>query len=131
MCRARLSISFLLCCVVLLSVNLRAQLPKVAKQAPGSLDGQVVSAKGTPVANAQILWNAADGETPHVLHSDTQGRFHIARLRSGLYELRASSGEKWSEWAHNVNVHPSGTTNVTLRLRLSVSLNPSGTLSLA
>jgi len=114
--RTRLSFAFLLCCVVLPSLNLPAQLPKVAKQAPGSLDGQVVSAKGTPVANAQVLWNAADGETPHVLHSDAQGRFHVARLRSGLYDLRASSGEKWSDWTHNVSVHPGGTTNVTLRL---------------
>ena len=114
--RTRLDIAFLLCGAFLLPAGVRAQLPKMAKQAPGSLDGEVVSAKGAPVADAQILWNAADGETPHVLHSDAQGHFHIPKLRSGLYELRASSGGAWSEWAHNVNVRPGGETNVTLRL---------------
>ena len=64
-----------------------AQVPKTAKQKPGGLDGKVVNAKGAPVAGAQILWQAADGETPHVLHSDAQGQFHIESLRSGLYEF--------------------------------------------
>jgi virginiamycin B lyase len=114
--RARLDIVFLLCGAVLLPAWVRAQLPKVAKEAPGSLDGEVVSAKGTPVAGAQILWQAADGGTPHVLHSDAQGRFHIPKLRRGLYELRASDGGASSEWAHNVNVRPGGEANVTLRL---------------
>jgi len=114
--RARLDIALLLCGAAALPANVHAQLPKVAKQAPGSVDGDVVSATGEPVAGAQILWQVADGETPHVLHSDAQGHFHIAQLRTGLYELRASSGGAWSEWAHNVYVRPGGGTSVTLRL---------------
>jgi virginiamycin B lyase len=80
------------------------------------LDGKVVNAKGAPVAGAQILWQAADGETPHVLHSDSQGQFHIESLRSGLYSLRASASGAWSEWEHNVLVRPGNDTSVTLRL---------------
>jgi virginiamycin B lyase len=109
-------IAFFVCCVVLLPAGLRAQYPKVAKQQPGRLDGEVVSSKGVPVSGAQIMWQAADGETPHVLHSDAQGHFHIDPLRAGLYELRASVNGTWSEWEHNVMVRPGVAANVTLRL---------------
>src|SRR5579863_10478332 len=114
--RARRNIAFLLCAAAFVSGGARAQVPKVAKQKPGSLGGEVVNAKGAPVAGAQILWQAADGETPHVLHSDAQGRFRIEQLRSGSYDLRASSGGTWSEWEHNVLVRPGNDANVTLRL---------------
>ena len=115
--RTWMGIVFLLCGVALLPAGLRAQLPKEHKEAPGSLDGEVVDAKDAPVAGAQILWQAADGGRPHVLHSDAQGQFHIASLRAGLYELRASAGGAWSEWAHNVVVRPGEKTKVTLRLK--------------
>ena len=114
--RMRPIIAFLVCAAAFVSTSMRAQAPKVAKQKPGGLDGKVVNAKGAPVAGAQILWQAADGETPHVLHSDTQGRFHIEKLHTGSYDLRASAGGAWSEWEHNLLVRPGNDTNVTLRL---------------
>ena len=116
--RNRLNIAILLCAAASVSAAAWAQVPKsaVAKQKPGGLDGQVVNAKGAPVPAAQILWQAADGETPHVLHSDAQGRFHLAQLRSGFYDLRASAGGAWSKWEHNVLVRPGQDANVTLRL---------------
>src|SRR5271169_4591153 len=114
--RARLNIAFLVCAAAFVPAGARAQAPKTAKQKPGGLDGEVVNAKGAPVAGAQILWQVADGEMPHLLHSDAQGRFHIENLRMGSYDLRASSGGMWSEWEHNVLVRPGNDTNVTLRL---------------
>ena len=116
--RTRLNIAFLLCAAAFVSAGVRAQVPKssVAKQKPGGLDGEVVNAKGAPVSGAQILWQAADGETPHLLHSDAHGRFHIESLRTGFYDLRASASGTWSEWEHNVFVRPGNDTNVTLRL---------------
>ena len=114
--RNRLKIAILLCAALSVSAGARAQVPKTAKQKPGGLDGQVVNAKGAPVANAQILWQVSDGETPHVLHSDSQGRFHVGPLRTGSYDLRASAGGTWSEWEHNVLVRPGGDSSVTLRL---------------
>src|ERR1700751_5354358 len=113
---ALFKIALLLPVGLLLSTSLPAQTPKVAKLKPGTLAGQVVNAKGAPVAGAQILWNASDGRIPHILHSDAQGRFHIPQLRAGFYELRASAGETWSEWEHNVSVRPGAEANVTLRL---------------
>jgi len=103
-----------------------AQMPKVAKQKPGGLDGKVVTAKGVPVADAQILWQVADGETPHVLHSDAHGQFHIEPLRTGFYDLRASANGSWSEWEHNVLVRPGSDTNVTLRLAFKPPVAPIG-----
>jgi len=116
--RRRLKIAFLVCAAALVSAGARTQVPKssVAKQKPGGLDGVVVNAKGAPVAGAQIMWQAADGGTPHVLHSDAQGRFHVGPLRTGSYELRGSASGTWSEWEHNVLVRPGDDTNVTLRL---------------
>src|SRR6202451_343346 len=114
--RSRLHIAFLVCAAALVSTAARAQVPKTAKQKPGGLDGQVVSAKGAPVAGAQILWQAADGETPHVLHSDAQGKFQLESLRTGSYDLRASADGASSEWEHNVLVRPGSVSNVTLRL---------------
>src|SRR5258708_3958390 len=110
------TVVFLLGGAALLPAILLAQLPKVAKKAPGDLDGIVVNAKGAPVAGAQIVWQVADGSRPHAVQSDEQGRFRIARLRTGLYELRASSGDESSEWAHNVLVRPGAASNVKLRL---------------
>jgi virginiamycin B lyase len=113
---SRWNIVLLLGVAAFVCAQARAQVPKRARQKPGSLTGAVVNAKGAPVAGAQILWQAADGETPHVLHSDVHGRFHIDPLRAGLYELRASAHGAWSEWEHNVMVRPGSEANVTLRL---------------
>jgi virginiamycin B lyase len=114
--RSPLKIAILVCAITFVSAGGQAQLPKVAKQKPGGLDGKVVNAKGAPVAGAQVLWQAADGETPHVLHSDAQGQFHIEKMRTGSYDFRASAGGAWSEWEHNIFVGPGHDTNVTLRL---------------
>jgi len=116
--RAHLKFAILICTVAYVPAGARAQVPKssVAKPKPGGLGGQVVNAKGVPVAGALILWQAADGEKPHVLHSDAQGRFHVENLRPGSYDLRASSGGTWSEWEHNVLVRPGDDASVTLRL---------------
>jgi len=114
--RLRLNFAILVCAVAFVSEASLAQVPKAPKLKPAGLDGEVVNAKGAPVAGAQVLWQAADGETPHVLHSDPHGRFHIEPMRPGFYDFRASAGGAWSEWEHNISVRPGGTTNVKLRL---------------
>jgi virginiamycin B lyase len=114
--RACPKIAFLVCTAALVSAGARAQSIKVPKKKPGTLGGEVVNAKGAPVAGAQILWQAADGETPHLLHTDAQGHFYVGTLRTGSYDLRANANGTWSEWEHNVLVRPGDNTNVTLRL---------------
>src|SRR5665213_2292415 len=124
--RARLNLAFLFCAAALVPVGANAQVPKVAKLRPGGVDGEVVNAKGAPVADAQILWQISDGETPHILHSDANGRFHIGPLRMGSYDLRASAGGAWSEWEHNLLVRPATDSNVTLRLVFKAPPPPVG-----
>ncbi len=124
--RARLNLAFLFCGAAFVCAGARAQAPKVAKLKPGGLDGEVVNAKGAPVAGAQILWQISDGETPHILHSDAHGRFHIGPLRVGSYDLRASADGAWSEWEHNVLVRPGNDSSVTLRLAFKAPPPPVG-----
>ena len=92
---------------------------------PGTLTGIVVNAKGARVAGAQVLWQNADGQSIHALHTDAQGRFRIDRLYAGLYDLRATTGTTWSEWERNVLVRPGGETSITLRLVLTAPRGPS------
>ena len=81
-----------------------------------TLEGTVLSDKGAPVAGARILWQTADGRSPHALRSDAQGHFRIRRILPGIYQLRAVTRKASSEWSTNVVVRPGQHTQVTLRL---------------
>jgi hypothetical protein len=87
-----------------------------AKAMDGVLGGIVLNAKGAPVNAAEIFWQTADGKAPHAARTDTGGRFRIANVRQGLYEVRAQAAGMTSEWQHNVVVRPGGEASVTLRL---------------
>jgi hypothetical protein len=87
-----------------------------AKAVDGVLGGIVLNAKGAPVNAAEIFWQTADGKAPHAARTDATGRFHIANVRQGLYEVRAQAAGMTSEWQHNVVVRPGGEASVTLRL---------------
>jgi len=108
--------------LALLPMALCAQYPKVARRPPGGLAGLVLNSKGVPVEGALVLWQVADGDRPHVLHSDAHGRFHVERLHSGLYDLRASKGDIASEWSRNLLVKPGGDTTVTLQLKIAAPM---------
>ena len=87
-----------------------------AKAVDGVLGGIVLNAKGTPVNAAEIFWQTADGKAPHAARTDAGGRFRIAGVRQGLYDVRAQAAGMTSEWQHNVVVRPGGEASVTLRL---------------
>ena len=87
-----------------------------AKAVDGVLGGIVLNAKGAPVNAAEILWQSADGTAPHATRTDASGRFRIAKVRQGLYDVRAQAAGMTSEWEHNVVVRPGGEASVTLRL---------------
>jgi hypothetical protein len=114
--RASFGLVILLWCGSLIPAHLDAQYPKRPKEAPASLGGDVVSAKGAPVARAAVLYQASDGRTPRVVRTDSEGHFRIAEIRAGLYDLRAVKGKVQSEWSHNVLVRPGQQASVTLRL---------------
>ncbi len=114
--RASFGLTILLCYGGLLPAHVGAQYPKRPKEAPASLGGDVVNAKGAPIARAAVLYQASDGRAPRVVHTDPEGHFRIAEIRAGLYDLRAVKGKMQSEWSHNVLVRPGQQTSVTLRL---------------
>src|SRR5262245_54486912 len=107
---------FLLLFAGIAPLCLHAQVPKQARRPPGNLEGWVRSANGTPAANAQVVWQSADGTKPHALRTDSKGYFRISRLRPGLYDLRATLKGESSEWAHNILVRPGSGAEVTVQL---------------
>ena len=90
--------------------------PAAAAPHAGSLNGVVLNDAGTPIPRAEVSWQAADGTRPHSIHTDVNGRFQVNGLRPGLYELRAETGDSWSDWQHNVLVRTGAEASVTLRL---------------
>jgi uncharacterized membrane protein len=93
-----------------------------AKAAPQSsarkatLDGVVLGTDGKPVPNAIVTYQSGAGDTPHAVHTDAHGRFHIVRMRGDNYDLRASSHGKFSSWQKNVMVRSGSTNTLTLQL---------------
>jgi hypothetical protein len=100
----------------LTSLLLLAPILAHSRSVEGVLDGVVLSGKGAPVAFAQVFWQTADGRAPHAVRANGSGRFRIAGLRQGLYEIRAQGLGMTSEWEHNVWVPAGREANVTLRL---------------
>jgi hypothetical protein len=86
------------------------------KTSEGALDGVVLNGKGAPVAFAQVFWQTADGRAPHAVRANGSGRFRIAGISQGLYEVRAQALGMTSEWEHNVWVPAGRAASVTLRL---------------
>jgi len=105
-------------------VLLIAAVCAYGRTAEGVLGGIVLNGKGAPVAAAQVFWQTADGKTPHAVRTDANGRFRIAGLRQGLYELRARASGMSSEWEHNVFVRAGATAGVTLRLSRAATVQP-------
>jgi protocatechuate 3,4-dioxygenase beta subunit len=93
-----------------------ADRPAAAAPRAGSLIGVVLNGAGTPMPRAEVSWQAADGTRPHSIHTDVNGRFQVTGVRPGLYELRAETGDMWSDWQHNVLVRTGAEASVTLRL---------------
>lgn len=102
--------------IVLLALAACAGVIGYAKTVDGVLGGVVLNAKGAPVKAADVFWQTADGKAPHAVHTDASGRFRIAGVRQGLYDVRAQAAGMTSVWEHNVVVRPGGEASVTLRL---------------
>jgi protocatechuate 3,4-dioxygenase beta subunit len=90
-----------------------------APQAPGlgTVGGQVLGPNGKAVDGARVTLQSSEGRNPQTTETNAQGHFWFPSLPSGLYDLRAYSNGRLSEWRHNVWVNRGKQTNVTLRLR--------------
>lgn len=83
----------------------------------GTVGGEVVDAKGTPVANAIVTLQSSEGSHLQTAATNQDGRFWFASLPEGQYSVRASDHGRVSEWRQNVWVSPGRQINVTLHLR--------------
>ena len=108
------ALSFMAVMLLALAVapNLAAQ-----RKSGAVLSGVVLGPDDKPVAHAAVTYQSAAGMAPHVVRTDSQGRFTITHLRSNdIYDLRASGKGVFSEWEKNVAVRSGHTKSVTLRL---------------
>jgi hypothetical protein len=87
------------------------------KKGGAVLSGVVLGPDDKPVAHASVTYQSAAGLAPHVVRTDAQGHFTIAKLRSNdIYDVRASGKGVFSEWEKNVTVRAGHTKSITLRL---------------
>lgn len=81
-----------------------------------TLSGMVIGPDDKPVAHASVSYQSANGSAPHVVHTDSQGRFTIPKLKADIYDVRASGKGVFSDWEKNVNLRPGQTKSLTLHL---------------
>ena len=87
-----------------------------AQQKPGSVSGVVQSADGKPVPNARVFLQPGDGRAAVTTPTDDAGQYRFAKVKPGVYELRAQSGGAWTELERNVSVRRSEEVCVKLTL---------------
>lgn len=87
-----------------------------AQQHTSTLEGLVLGPDNRPVANASVTYQSGGGVAPHVIHTDSHGRFSVPKLRADIYDVRASAEGMYSDWKKNVNLRPGQITTLILRL---------------
>jgi Carboxypeptidase regulatory-like domain len=112
---SNLSRLVLIALVMLSAVTVSRANPQASARR-ASLDGVVLGSDGKPVANAIVTYQSGAGDTPHAIHTDLHGRFHILKMRGDNYDLRASAHGKYSSWQKNVMVRAGAKNTLTLQL---------------
>jgi carboxypeptidase family protein len=82
----------------------------------GTVGGKVLGPDGQTVAGARVTLQPSDGGPPETTVTNTQGQFWFPMLAKGLYDLRAYSKGRVSDWRKNVWVEPGHQTTITLSL---------------
>ncbi len=80
------------------------------------LTGVVIGPNDKPVARAAVSYQSSGGNFPHVVHTDSHGRFFIGKLAADNYDVRASANGIFSDWEKNVTLHAGQTRSITLQL---------------
>src|SRR5258708_37302494 len=104
--------------VIFLLALVTARGVSAAPQSKGSstLSGVVLGPDDKPVAHASVSYQSSAGVAPHVVHTDSHGRFAIPKLRADNYDLRASGRGVFSEWEKNIALRTGETKDLTLHL---------------
>jgi hypothetical protein len=83
----------------------------------GTIGGQVLGTDGKAVFGARVTLQPSDGRRATTTETNGEGHFWFPSLARGLYDVRAYSHGRWSDWRRNVWVERGKQSNVTLRLR--------------
>src|ERR1700682_3020243 len=102
--------------VVVMVALVTAQNLAAQHKGGGVLTGVVLGPDDKPVPHASVTYQSSAGMAPHVVRTDSEGHFTITKLRSDIYDLRASGKGVFSEWEKNVAVRSGHTKSITLRL---------------
>ena len=82
----------------------------------GAVGERILGPDGRAVEGARVTLQASDGRHPQTTEINTQGRFWFSMLPAGLYDVRAYSQSRSSEWRKKVLVEVGRQTTITLRL---------------
>jgi hypothetical protein len=107
---------------VLLAGLLLAILAASAAAAPqsaglGTVGGSVLGPNGQTIKGARVTLQSSDGTRPEATVTNAEGRFWFPMLPKGLYDVRAYSNGRASEWRKNVWVEPGRQNTVALHLK--------------
>jgi protocatechuate 3,4-dioxygenase beta subunit len=109
--RGNLLVLGLLCVTVAISVNAAA-----SPGGMGTIGGQVLSADGKPVSGAHVMLQTTEGGHLQITDTNDKGRFWFVSLPEGQYSVRASDGDRVSEWRQGIWVAPGEQTSIVLHL---------------
>jgi carboxypeptidase family protein len=110
-------------------VATRTVLAAPQHRGSSTLSGVVLGPNDKPVARAVITYQSSAGSAPHVVRTDSHGRFSVAKLPADNYDLRASANGIFSEWQKNVSIRSGETHSVTLRLIYAKQMPKPGTIT--
>jgi Carboxypeptidase regulatory-like domain len=82
----------------------------------GTLSGYVLSSDGAKVPNARVYLQPGNGRAPHTMLTDKEGHYSFAKVRPGLYDVRAHVKDAWSEEHRNVVVKANKEMNLDLKI---------------
>jgi hypothetical protein len=83
----------------------------------GTVGGSVLGPNGQAIEGARVTLQSSDGTRPETTVTNAEGRFWFPMLPKGLYDVRAYSKGRASEWRKNVWVEPGRQNTVALRLQ--------------
>jgi hypothetical protein len=99
-------------------------LSAFAQQNNASLSGTVTGPNGKPRVGARIYLQSEDGHPPLTVLANDAGQYEFAKIRAGIYDVRAAASGLASDLHRNVNVRAKEQVTVDLQLKPLSTKNP-------
>lgn len=99
------------------------------KKGTSAITGIVIGPNDKPVPHASITYQSSAGSAPHVVRTDSHGRFAVTKLVADNYDLRASANGVFSDWEKNFTLHAGQTRSITLHLIYAKQMPAKGAIA--